>query len=227
MIVLSIDTAANLCAACVWQSAIGERGRAVRDVGKGHAEVLMEVIDAAMASAGLAFTDLDAIAVSTGPGSFTGVRIGVATARGLALALKVPAIGVSTLEALAREAMDRFPARDVLAVIDAGRGKVYVAGRAADGTMTHAPAELDFEAAVWLAAASDVVLHGSAAAAIAQTAGRPFDIAGSDRTADIAIYARIAALRTTRQVERPKPLYLRGADAKPQENFALPRKAAP
>ena len=112
MIILAIDTAANLCAACVHDAAAGiERGRSVRDIGKGHAEQLMEVIDAALAAGGLAYADIGGIAVSVGPGSFTGIRVGVAAARGLALGLGVPSAGVTTLEALALEARDRFPDR--------------------------------------------------------------------------------------------------------------------
>ena len=123
MILLAIDCAASLCASCVWDSDAGrELGREVRDLGKGHAEHLMEVIGLALERAGKAYADLGRIAVSIGPGSFTGVRVGVATARGLALALKVPAVGVTTLEALAaavREAVDG--AGTVMAAIDDDR----------------------------------------------------------------------------------------------------------
>src|SRR4051794_26516035 len=100
MKILAIDTAANLCAACVFDGdADRELGRSVRDIGKGHAEVLMDVIAEALAAAGAAFGDLDAVAVAVGPGSFTGIRVGVSVARGLALAQKIPAAGVSTLDA--------------------------------------------------------------------------------------------------------------------------------
>ena len=107
MKLLAIDTAAGPCAACVFDTGSGEViGREVRDIGKGHAEQLMSVIDAAMRQASIGFAELGAVAVSVGPGSFTGVRVGVAAARGLALALKVPAIGVTTLEAIAADAND-------------------------------------------------------------------------------------------------------------------------
>ncbi|WP_292249424.1 tRNA (adenosine(37)-N6)-threonylcarbamoyltransferase complex dimerization subunit type 1 TsaB, partial [Mesorhizobium sp.] len=104
-----------------------ELGRQVLDLGKGHAEHLMAVIDAALKAAGTGYAGLDAIAVSVGPGSFTGLRVGVSTARGLALALKIPAIGVTTLEALAAEAAASFPGRAVLAALDAGREEIHVA----------------------------------------------------------------------------------------------------
>ena len=88
MIVLAIDTASALCAACIYYSdAEKELGRTQLDLGKGHAEHLMTVIADALAQAGLDFGALDRIVIAVGPGSFTGVRVGVATARGLALAL--------------------------------------------------------------------------------------------------------------------------------------------
>ena len=87
-----------------------------------HASTLLEDIDGLLSAAGAAPADLDALAVGTGPGSFTGTRIGLAVARGLALALDLPVAGVSTLAALAAGA------EGVLPVIDARRGEVFVPG---------------------------------------------------------------------------------------------------
>ena len=210
MRLLAIDTAAHLCAACILDTETGERGRAVLDIGKGHAERLMAVIDAALTEAGATHADLDAIVVSVGPGSFTGVRVGVAAARGLALALKIPTVGVTTLEALAREAAQ--PGRPVVAKIEAGRGQAYVAAFSADGVQTFGPAALTLE---------------DADALIRDMAGEP--VVATGRTADIATYARLGAERLAADAppDRPRPLYLRDADARPQDGFALPRKAAP
>ncbi len=128
MILLAIDSSASLCAACVYDAASSEElGREVLDLGKGHAEHLMGVIAGALERAGKDYADIGALAVSVGPGSFTGVRVGVSAARGLALALKVPAIGVTTLEALATEGARAFPDRAVLAALDAGRGEIHAA----------------------------------------------------------------------------------------------------
>ncbi len=128
MKLLAVDSAANLCAACVWDTeAERELGRSVADIGKGHAERLMATIAEALAAAGADYSDLGRLAVSTGPGSFTGVRVGVSAVRGLALALKVPATGVTTLDALAVEAAITFPSQPVMVAIEAGRGDLYVA----------------------------------------------------------------------------------------------------
>lgn len=226
MILLAIDCAASLCAACVWDSDAGrELGREVRDLGKGHAEHLMEVIGLALERAGKAYADLGRIAVSIGPGSFTGVRVGVATARGLALALKVPAVGVTTLEALAaavREAVDG--AGTVMAAIDGGRDGLYVAVYDRFGTACHTPLIMASEEAAMLASRNDSLLAGSAAERIAALMEAP-RLAGVDgATADIAVYARLAAVREPGKAA-PVPLYLREPDAKPQTGFALPRRS--
>ena len=100
MTILAIDTSASLCAAAVFDGEL-ELGRSVIDIGKGHAEHLMGVIEAALAAANVTYAGMSRIVVAIGPGSFTGIRVGVSTARGLALALGVPAIGISNLDAVA------------------------------------------------------------------------------------------------------------------------------
>ena len=102
MTLLVIDTAANLCTAALFEPD-GSRmlGTESRDIGRGHAEQIMHVIDGVFAQAGTGKSAPDQIAVSVGPGSFTGIRVGVATARALALAWNVKAIGVTTLQAIA------------------------------------------------------------------------------------------------------------------------------
>lgn len=219
---LAVDCSASLCAACVYDAQAGrELGRSVLDLGKGHAEHLMAVIEAALNAAGKAFADLDAVAVSVGPGSFTGLRVGVSAARGLALALKVPAIGVTTLEALAAEAQDAFPRRFVLAALDAGRGEIHAALYDRNRMPVRGPGVFALEEAVAMARASASVLAGTAARQIAAAGGGGLDMGPAGATADIAVYARLAAERGPG--EKPRPLYLREADAKPQAGFVLPR----
>ncbi|QDZ00249.1 tRNA (adenosine(37)-N6)-threonylcarbamoyltransferase complex dimerization subunit type 1 TsaB [Nitratireductor mangrovi] len=227
MKVLAIDTAAELCAACVFDAAAGvELGRSVRDIGKGHAEVLMPVIAEALSEAGTAYDGLGAVAVAVGPGSFTGVRIGVAAARGLALALGIPATGVTTLAAIAHEARRAYPGRAVLAVIDAKRDELYAALFDAEGSETAPPFITHAAEAAALARDADAVLAGSGAALVAAVPGAPpFAIAAETRTADISAYAA-CAIAAGFSGNKPKPVYLRGADARPQSGFALPRKGA-
>jgi len=226
VILLALDTVASLCAASVWDADAGrELSRCVRDPGKGHAEILMSVIDAALAAAGRAYADLGGIAVAVGPGSFTGIRVGVSTTRGLALALSIPSTGVSTLDALADEARAAFPGRPVLVALDARRDEIYVATYGPDDTQSAAPRIVRLPEAVELARQGAPVLAGNAAAMIAKAAGDGFDVATETATADIATYARLAVRRGF-SGEKPRPLYLRGADAKPQEGFALPRRDA-
>lgn len=119
-VILAFDTSAAHCAAALLSG-----GRIVADAfettEKGQAEGLIPLCEDVLAAAGLRWSDLTAIAVGTGPGNFTGVRIAVAAARGLALGLGIPAIGVTRLQALAHG-----HALPVTAVADARRGEVYV-----------------------------------------------------------------------------------------------------
>jgi len=223
MNVLAIDTAASLCAACVYDAAAqAEKGRVVLDLGKGHAEHIMAVIEDALRQAGLSYDAIGAVAVSVGPGSFTGVRVGVSAARGLALALKIPAVGVSTLEAIGTETRKAFPERPVLVVL--GRTEPWsLAYFDAAGAFMDGPRLAMIEDARLIAQAEHPVLAGEAAEKLAESAGGQFEMGSTKATADILVYARIAASRPP-SGEKPKPLYLRAPDAKPQTAFALPMK---
>ncbi len=225
MNLLAIDCSASLCAASVYDADAGrELGRKVLDLGKGHAELLMAVINEALATAGVSFADLGRIAVSVGPGSFTGVRVGVSTARGLALALEVRAVGVTTLEALAAEARDRHGPRNVLAALDGGRGEIQAAVYDEAGAILFEPAVIDLDLAIRLAKDFSPALAGTAAEMIAGALPQQvFALGPQAKTADIGTYARLAAAKEPG--EKPKPLYLREPDAKPQAGFILPRSS--
>ena len=152
MILLAIDTSSMLCAACIYDGDTDkELGRAVLDLGKGHAEHLIGVVHDAMAQAGVDFHDLGRIVVSVGPGSFTGVRVGVSAARGFAMALKLPAVGVTTLEAIAAEARGSVGARKVMAALDAGRGEVHLAVYDEAGAVLFGPVATTLQGAAAIA----------------------------------------------------------------------------
>jgi tRNA threonylcarbamoyladenosine biosynthesis protein TsaB len=228
MIVLAIDCSASLCAACIYDtSANRELGRSVLDLGKGHAEHLIGVIDAALAAAGKTYADLDAIAVSIGPGSFTGIRVAVSAARGFALALGVPALGVSTLEALATAARAEAGAGTVMAVLGGSAAnapaRVQMAVYDEFGHEVYAPSIMGVGEAAELALRSGAALAGTAAQAVAALAEGDLSVVSESATADIATYARIASAKGASGA-KPSPLYLREPDAKPQAGFVLPRR---
>ena len=216
MIVLAIDTAGVDCSAALFDSAEGKVLSAVTEtIGKGHAERLMAVIDQALFEANLPLERVGRIAVVIGPGSFTGIRVGVAAARGLALALGVDSVGVTTLEVLARSYLAGHPGKGVVAAMDAKRNEIYAQAFSGEGTALNQAAALSAENVAGLARTFSAVVVGSGAALSAGSG----EGAGSDRF-DIAMVARIGAEKPL-DAERPKPLYLRGPDAKPQTGFAL------
>lgn len=227
MKILALDTASSWCAAAVYDSGSGAvLAEVSEDIGKGHAEVLMDYIERTMAQSGIAMSELDRVAVNVGPGSFTGVRIGVSAARGFALALDRPAIGVSAFDALASEVATSHPGQPALILLEAHRGEIYAQVFGADGEATTGPMVLAREEALALIQqqSSGTILAGSAATALSETLASAFSVAHVEPTGHIGTYAKLAALREPG--EAPKPLYMRGPDVKPQTGFALPRKAS-
>ena len=124
MKLLGFDTATKACSAALWAEGAVAACRRV-DAAGAHAEALVPMLRAVAAEAGTTLAAMDAFAVTVGPGSFTGIRIGLATARGLALALERPLIGLSTLEVLAAGVPVDERDGPILAALDAGRGRLY------------------------------------------------------------------------------------------------------
>lgn len=217
MIILALDTAGVDCAAALYDAKTGTiLAERCERIGKGHAERLTGMIGEVMDDAGLPMSAIERIAVTVGPGSFTGIRTGVASARGLALALGIPAVGVSTLEVLAAAFHESNPGQPVVAAIDAKRGEIYAQPFDGNGKPLDEARATDAAAVIQLAAYHAAKVHGSALPLLSEeNAG-----AEPDRF-PAGLAARLAS--EIINPEKPKPLYLRAPDAKPQSGFALSR----
>jgi tRNA threonylcarbamoyladenosine biosynthesis protein TsaB len=206
VIVLALDTALPACSVAIVD---GERvlARLSEPMSKGHQERLAPMVQEAMAQAGLQFAVLERIGVTLGPGSFTGLRVGLAFAKGLALALNIPCVGFGSLEALA--ASIGGDSRTA-AVIDAKRGQVYLQ-LFEQGAPLAAPEALELAEAVQrLAGVRRLV--GSGAPLLHPFA--PFAQIIDITAADPVAVTRLAA--AARELVPPQPIYLRAPDARPQ-----------
>ena len=226
MRVLAIDTALAVCAVEVLDT---ERpGMSVREsvpMVRGHAEALMPMIARVMDVANLDFAELDRIAVTTGPGSFTGLRVGIAAARGIALAASRPSVGLSTLAAYAAPQIAKDDTIPVVTAIDARHDQVYIQIFGPGGRTLVPPRVASILDAVRAAAVGPVRIVGSAAGLLA--AAWPAGIAApslveTHPAPDIDWVARLGAAAAGPVT--PKPLYLKAADAQPQDAYGLPRR---
>lgn len=217
MRLLAIDTALDACSVAVLDQDGGQARvtSACEILGRGHAERLMAMIGEVMAEASLPFAALDRIVVTAGPGSFTGLRVGLSAARGIALVVGAPAVGIGTLDALAdmarEEAVEPCP---VFAVLEAKGPEIYGQGFDADGTPLAAPAAI---------AAADfgrdlpprALLAGGGAAKVVAACGRTdLRVAHEAAWPDIAAVVRLGA-QADPLAHPPEPLYLRAPDAAP------------
>ena len=205
-VILAVDTCFGACSAAVLQGArlLGHRNEAME---RGHAEALASMVDAVMREAGIAFAALDKLAVTTGPGTFTGQRVGLAFMRGLRLGLKKPLVGVTSLAAMAERARHELGTTIAAAVHDARRGEVYleVVGRPVPASL------MAFgDAAALLREFADLALTGTGAACMGEAIGvtRIMDWIAPD-----AIWVARLAMES-RPSDVPRPLYLRAPDAK-------------
>jgi tRNA threonylcarbamoyladenosine biosynthesis protein TsaB len=188
----------------------------------GHAERLMPMIAEVMAAAALEFDQIERFAVTVGPGSFTGVRVGVAAARAFALAATRPVVGISSLEVIAARGRHllgaRADGRSLLVAVDARRGGIYCALHR-DGTTDSdiAPVLQTPDAAVTMARDHGALVIGSGGPLMAEcatTAGHTIDT----ELASIEPHARFVALlaATRPSASSIAPLYLRSPDVRPQ-----------
>jgi tRNA threonylcarbamoyladenosine biosynthesis protein TsaB len=207
--ILAVDTALGACSVAVLEDDTVRAQRMIL-MERGQAEALAPMVEEIMAQAALSFASLDRLAVTTGPGTFTGQRVGLAFMRGLRIALGKPLLGVTTLAAMARQAMAETSLERAVALHDARRGEVYFEFA---GQMTSEPAILSFDDAIAAIAsrAGPIALAGTAAPAA--HARLPQSILSSVRQPDAVWVARLARDMAAPD-SPPRPLYLRAPDAR-------------
>lgn len=220
-ITLALDTA-QACCQCALIDADGTSYSMSEALSRGHAEHLFDQIDALLDNAQREYDDVERIVVTAGPGSFTGLRVGLAAARGLAVALDVPCLGVSTLMALSLSGKHKSP---FTVLIDARRNQHYRQDFSAIATPVSKPKAIDNERALDGLSNSSEIL-GSGAAWAAETIGaQNLELA---RDADQRTFVNIVKLAEFGQTADPKayppePCYIRDADAKPQTKKLIER----
>ena len=209
MPVLALDTALDACSAAVLADGEVLAG-AYETRPRGHGERIAAMCAEVLEEAGLVPGDLRRICVTVGPGSFTGVRIGLATARGFGVALGLPVVGLSTLTAVA---VPSGGGRPLLAAHDARRGQVYVQAFGADGAPLAPPVAAAPEAAARIRRPDMALVVGSGAALLA--AHLDGGVEAVEARPDARLFASLAdALPVT--AGAPEPLYLRAPDAVPR-----------
>jgi tRNA threonylcarbamoyladenosine biosynthesis protein TsaB len=225
MKLLAFDTAFEACSVGV-DTGTGSPVLRSEMVGRAHQEQLFPMIAAAMAEAGITAADLDRIVVTVGPGSFTGIRVGVAAARGFALVTRAPAIGVTTLAVHAEAAADKMPGRRVLAAIPARDGMLYAQSFERDLTPFGEPRVASATELATEARERDALLAGPGADAVAIALGdanAAKRIVHRDPVPDVAALVRLAR-RAHFSGESPRPLYLRPPDVKPRTDATVARQ---
>jgi len=197
-VTLGIDTAAPRLQLAVLRGD-GATDLSIDDIATGHAEILFDRLAALLARNGLSHADVERIAVTAGPGSFTGLRIGLSAARGLGLARRLPVLGIPSLFALSLG----VEAGPVTVLLDARRGEAYFQSFSAPGVAETEPQLLPIEAA------RSRVRPG------AHLIESPF--------VDLATMVRFAATADP-ETYPPHAAYIRDADAKPQDAARIPRR---
>ena len=229
MLILAIDTALDACAAGVLDTDAGEMiAQESQPMKRGHAEALMPLIARVMKQAGITFAALDRIAVTTGPGSFTGLRVGLSAARGIALAADKPVVGLTTLTAYAAAVVSQNAAQPVISAIDARHDHVYFQVVGGDGDPLVRPRVAPIEEALDAARFGAPYLVGNAAGILADRwpaeAAPPFKVEALPAP-DITWLAWLGAA-VSPDTAPARPYYLRAPDAKPQKDM-LPNPPQP
>ena len=222
MLILTIDTALDACAAGVLDTdsakMIAQESFSMK---RGHAEALMPLIARVVRQSGQAFAALDRIAVTTGPGSFTGLRVGLSAARGIALAAGKPVVGITTLTAYAAPLLSEHGAHPIMSVVDARHDHVYLQVVSGNGSALITPRVAPIEEALGAAQFGAPYLVGNAARIIADR--WPSDALPPVRVdaqpAPELIWVGWLGATVDPEIALARPYYLRAPDAKPQTSL--------
>lgn len=208
---LAIDTCLGACSAAVAVDGV-VRAQRYEERRTGHAEAIVPMVEGVLADAGVAPISLERIAVTIGPGTFAGMRIGLAAAEGLRLSTGAALVPVSSLWAIGQRVLaDRGPIERPLAIaVDAGRGQVYIEVLRPDGTPDLGPQLLANDEAAMLVGKHNAALAGSGSGLLASAAVNAV-LAGA--TEPCASAFAVAAGSLPVATEPVRPLYFRPADA--------------
>lgn len=217
MNILALDTTSSACSVAL----LADESDISRFVmmERGHAEALMPMVREVLKEAAMGFPDMDALAVTVGPGGFTGLRIGLAAARGMALAARLPCLGVTSLEAVAEGiSAEERSGRAVLVALDSKRADIFVQVFEASGPPLGPPVAVCCDGLMEILPARPLLVAGTAAAAaIACLVQRGLDpvLASGTGYPHARDVARVAARRWDAgdiPDKPPSPLYLRPPD---------------
>jgi tRNA threonylcarbamoyladenosine biosynthesis protein TsaB len=217
MLILAIDTALDACAAAVLDTDSGELiAQESQAMKRGHAEALMPLIARVIKQSGIGFADLDRIAVTTGPGSFTGLRVGLSAARGIALAADKPVVGVTTLSAYAAPVVSQNGEQPIISAIDARHDQVYFQVVSGNGRSLIQPQVAPIEEALGASRFGAPHLVGNAARILSQrwpAQALPPVTVDAQPAPDIAWVGWLGAA-VSPDTAPARPFYLRAPDAK-------------
>lgn len=229
MLILAIDTALEACSAAVLDTDANRLLASESEpMQRGHAEALVPMLARVMHASGIGFADLDRIAVTTGPGSFTGLRVGLSAARGIGLAADKPVVGLTTLSAFAAPLVSERDDTPILSAIDARHDHVYYQLVSGNGTRLIKPRVGPIAEALEAARQGAPRLVGNAAGLLAArwpALTPPAPLVHQQPAPDILWVGWLGAAATP-EAAPARPFYLRAPDAKPQAE-ALARAAQP
>jgi len=229
MRILAIDTSCGAASVAVVESGQAEPLAVMtKRMARGHADALAPMVEEVMRGLDGGFASLSRIAVATGPGSFTGIRVGLAMARAMAVALAIPVVGVSTLAAFAAPLLSAPRPGIIAAAIDARHGSVYFQLFEASGRPLGPPRCDTARECVRAIGAGPAWLAGDAAALIAneaQRAGLPYDLGAAGDAPDIVALAWMG-LAVDPATNPARPIYVKAPDARPNPAESIARAPA-